>query len=169
MPVDWPGPMWVDGALARLGGAPDADRVCQLTHLTGSLLAPPSWESSLIQPIPINRNDSICRERLPSAAAKTRLAGLAKLSHDGPGLSQVSRCVFLRIPAVGACGLAFTSTRSTFRSCWLMVAAIRTPARLNRTSHLRLLTGLRSAALHRHHHGCSLAGPPGSPRSKLHA
>lgn len=28
-----------------------------------------------------------------------------------------SRCVLLRIPAMGACGLAFTSTRSTFRSC----------------------------------------------------
>lgn len=36
---------------------------------------------------------------------------------DGPRLSEVSRCVLLRIPAMGACGLAFTSTRSTFRSC----------------------------------------------------
>ena len=37
-------------------------------------------------------------------------------------LPRWSRCIFLRIPAVGACGLAFTSTRSTFRSCSLMVA-----------------------------------------------
>lgn len=43
-------------------------------------------------------------------------------------LPRWSRCIFLRIPAVGACGLAFTSTRSTFRSCLVMAAGLPTPA-----------------------------------------
>ena len=34
-----------------------------------------------------------------------------------------SRCVLLRIPAIGACGLAFTSARSTFRSRSLRAVA----------------------------------------------